>query len=374
MLGCMCEDLRCWTLVILLMGGLFVSGFAQVDLETVDLETVDLETDADFVVGIKEAAPFSFKNDAGVWDGISVTLWEQIAADTGVSYRYEERDLRGIIDGVTDGTLDAAIGALTITPTRETIFDFSHAFYNTGLGVAVRKGGSKGILDTLRQIMSGSFFRVVGLILVGLLIMTVLITLFERNLVKREPGKDGKARNKLAESLWWALVIMIGKNDSHPVSFGGRVMALSWMAASLFILSSLTAVITSVLTVNELQSNLTDPSQLSQVRVATVASSSSEDYLTEERVNYETAASVEEALGLLNEGAVDAVVYDKPLLLYWINNDYETLDVLPFTLAPQSYGIAVTTDNAWLELINQSLLTYNQGEAWNSLLFRYFGE
>ena len=369
MLIFMCGTVRVYTLFILLALFLFSD-----ELGTTGLAQEALEAEPTFTVGIKEAAPFSFKNDAGAWEGISVTLWEQIAADTGINFRYEERELRGLIDGVTDGTLDAAIGALTITPTREALFDFSHAFYNTGLGVAVRKDGGRGILDTFRQIMNGSFFRVVGLILVGLLIMTVLITLFERNLVQREPDKDGRARNKLAESLWWTLVIMIGKNDSHPVSFGGRLLALSWMTASLFIVSSLTAVITSVLTVNELQSSLTDPSQLSQVRVVTVASSSSEDYLTDERINYETAPSVEEALLLLDEGEVDAVVYDKPLLLYLVNTDFETLDVLPFTLAPQSYGIAVTTGNPRLEAINQSLLTRNQGEAWNAMLFSYFGE
>lgn len=364
MLGRMSEVLRHWAFVMLVLSGVPASGFAQSDLETA----------ADFIVGIKEAAPFSFKNDAGLWEGVSVTLWEQIAADTDINFRYEERDLQGIIDGVTDSTLDAAIGALTITPTRETVFDFSHAFYNTGLGVAVHKGGGQGILNTLRQIMSVSFFRVVGLILVGLLIMTVLITLFERNLVQREPDKDGRARNKLAESLWWTLVIMIGKNDSHPVSFGGRLLALSWMAASLFIVSSLTAVITSVLTVNELQNSLTDPSQLSQVRVVTVASSSSEDYLMAERINYQTAPSVEEALDLLDKNTIDAVVYDKPLLLYLVNTDYETLDVLPFTLAPQSYGVAVTSENPRLEAINQSLLVHSQGDAWDDLLFSYFGE
>lgn len=364
----MCKTVRGWTLC------LFLSFFMAATLSSAGWAREAPQTQDVFVVGIKEAAPFSFKNEQGVWDGVSVTLWEQVAKDTGIDFRYEERDLRGIIDGVTDGTLDAAIGALTITSVRESIFDFSHAFYFTGLGVAVQKDGGKGILGTLRQIMSGSFFRIVGLILVGLLIMTVLITLFERGLVQRQPDKHGKARHNLAESLWWALVIMIGKNDSHPVSFGGRLLALSWMGASLFILSSLTAVITSVLTVNELQSSVTDPSQLSQVRVATVASSSSEEHLRDERIKYKPVATIEEALDLLDEGEVDAVIYDKPLLRYLVNTEYETLDVLPFTLAPQSYGIAVTTGDPRLEAINQSLLTRSQGEGWNAMLFSYFGE
>jgi len=90
-------------------------------------------------VGIKEVPPFSYKDSNGKWIGISVRLWQWVAQDIGLTYKFEEHDLQGLLEGVRRGKLDAAVGALTITAEREKLFDFSHPFFNTGLGVAVNK-------------------------------------------------------------------------------------------------------------------------------------------------------------------------------------------------------------------------------------------
>ena len=326
-------------------------------------------------VGIKEAKPFSFKNESGAWEGISVVLWRGIAEDIGVSYRFEERDLQGLLDGVSDGTLDVAVGALTVTAAREATIDFSHSFYSTGLGVVTRSDSSGGLLNVLREVVQGSFFRVLGLILVGLLIVTLFIRVFESQLVKRKPDKEGRARDKLSESLWWALVIMIGKNDSHPLSVGGRVLALLWMVASLFIASSLTAVITSVLTVSELQSSVQSLDDLRRGSVVSVQNSSSSDFLVANRVVFSEVESVQDALERVRNGEADSVVYDRPLLQFTVGEDDSgELQVLPLVLAPQRYAVATVQGSPWLEAINLSLLSRLGDEDWQSLLYSYLGE
>lgn len=326
-------------------------------------------------VGIKEAAPFSFKNEEGRWQGISVSLWESIANDLELNYSYEELSLEDILKGLETASLDFAVGALTITATRESRFDFSHSFYNTGLGVATRNETSSGFIATLSHIFKGDFLTILIAIFTALILATIFITVFEKQHVRHKPENSAKARDKIKESLWWTLVIMIGKNDSHPVSTGGRILALIWMGASLFIVSSLTAVITSALTVNELQGTIESLEDLRRTRVVSLASSSSGEFLLNNRISFIQAENLEHAFELVVNNQADAVLYDRPLLQYTLNERFsEELMISKLVFAPQSYGLATPQDSEWLEPINQRLLERIDVDSWQDLLFTYLGE
>ena len=68
------------------------------------------------IIGTKDAPPFSMKTEDGKWTGISIELWRQIAQDLNLSYEYRETDIQGLIEGVRDGSLDAAVAAMTALP------------------------------------------------------------------------------------------------------------------------------------------------------------------------------------------------------------------------------------------------------------------
>ena len=95
-------------------------------------------------VGTKQAPPFAIKRPDGSWHGISIDLWRDIANDLGLTYELHEFDLQGLLSGVQDGSLDLAVAALTITAEREKGMDFTHAFYTTGLGIAIARGKKSG--------------------------------------------------------------------------------------------------------------------------------------------------------------------------------------------------------------------------------------
>ena len=81
------------------------------------------------IVGTKEAPPFSLKTSDGQWTGLSIDLWRQIAAELNLQFEFRELALKQLLEGVTDGSLNAVVAALTITPERNKNFDFTHAFY-----------------------------------------------------------------------------------------------------------------------------------------------------------------------------------------------------------------------------------------------------
>jgi hypothetical protein len=91
------------------------------------------------VVGLTQSPPFCMRGEDGSWSGISVELWEGIAADLGIDTEFRETTVTGLFDDLAPGRpLDVSIGALTITAEREDRLDFTQPFFLSGLGVAVK--------------------------------------------------------------------------------------------------------------------------------------------------------------------------------------------------------------------------------------------
>ncbi len=106
------------------------------------------------VVGTKETPPFAMKDADGHWTGISIDLWRQIAEELNLAYEWRELEQYALLTGIEDGSLDAVVANLTITPDRLDKFDFTYPFYTTGLGIAVpRRDGNAGIA-LIKQVFS----------------------------------------------------------------------------------------------------------------------------------------------------------------------------------------------------------------------------
>jgi ABC-type amino acid transport substrate-binding protein len=97
------------------------------------------------------------KQTDGSWDGISIELWRAIANDLNLDFELQERDLQGLLAGVQDGSLDLAVAALTVTAKREELFDFSHPFHTTGLGIAVPLRGGSIWFGVISRLFSWAF-------------------------------------------------------------------------------------------------------------------------------------------------------------------------------------------------------------------------
>jgi ABC-type amino acid transport substrate-binding protein len=106
-----------------------------------------------------------------------------------------------------------------------------------------------------------------------------------------------------------------------------------------------------------------------------VPTSTSEAYLRTHRLQYHTYATVQDGLRALAAGALDAMVYDAPLLRYLVAKELPgRVTVLPNTFERQYYGIALPTGSPWREEINYLLLEKIRQPAWHDLLYRYLGQ
>lgn len=327
------------------------------------------------IIGTKEAPPFSMKGPDGKWTGISIELWQDMAAQLKLNYQFKEMDLEQILAGVTNGTLNAAVAAISVTSEREHVMDFTHPFFTTGLGIAVSAKSSMPWLSVLKGLLSWQFLTVVGLL--GLLLLAVgfLVWLFERR------GNDehfgGKALEGIGSGFWWSAVTMttVGYGDKAPRTLGGRIIGLIWMFAAIIIISSFTAAITSALTVSQLGSPIHGPGDLPDVRVAGVTSSTGEAYLKREHIIYQSYPNASEAMKALAAGDVDAVVYDAPILQYLAKKDYPgKITVLPRKFIRQDYAIAVPQGSPLREKLDRLLESEIRSPHWQELIYTYLGE
>ena len=335
----------------------------------------DSKSSQPLIVGTKEAPPFSMKTSDGQWTGLSIELWRQVAAELNFKFEIRELTLKQLLEGVTDGSLDAAVAALTITPEREKTFDFTHAFYTTGLGIAVANKAHNPWFTVVRRFISVAFLKVIATLTLVLLGVGLLVWWFEH---KKNPQQfNGSAARGIGSGFWWSAVTMttVGYGDKAPVTLAGRILGLIWMFVAIIIISSFTAAITSSLTVTQLETVIKGPEDLPKVTVGTMTNTTSESYLKQIQISFRSYGSPQQGLAALKEGKVQALVYDAPILRYYIHQNYiGSLEVLPYRLQRQEYGIALQPKSPLREQINVVLLQKIREKAWQDKLSQYLGE
>ncbi len=325
-------------------------------------------------VGVKVAPPFVIADDDG-YKGLAIDLWQEVAAEHGWTYTYREYDLDGLLNAVRGREVDVGLGAITATAEREQSMDFAHPIISTGLSVAVRAESASGWLAVVQALVSPAFLSVIGLLVLVLFTVGVLVWAFEH---RRNPDQFGGSKAQgIFTGFWWAMVTMttVGYGDAAPRSVPGRVLGMLWMLTALIVVSFFTASITSALTVGKLQNQITSPSDLHKIRVASISGSTSGNWLERNHTSYVKADSLDGALTDLAAGRCDAVVYDVPLLAWSIRQRYQgRLRVLPFTLERQDYAFALPTASPLRESLDTSILKRINSPDWTGRLDEYFGD
>ncbi len=326
------------------------------------------------LVGTKHVPPFAIKGPDGRFSGLTIDMWKELAIRLGTPFEFQERDLPQLIAGLEDGSLDVVAAALTLTAERERKLDFTHPFFVSGLAIAVRGDEGRSMLPTIGKLFSGDFVRVVGGVALALWIASVAIWVFERR--KNPEHFGGNWIRGLGSAFWWSAVTMttVGYGDKAPSTLGGRLVAIIWMIAGVILISTLTAAITSALTVSQLRTSIGGPEDLRHHTVGTVVGSTGEDYLRQRGIETVPLASAMECLEALSAGRVDAVVYDDPVLRYVARSHPGLgIELLPHDFQLRGYALGLPQGSPMREPLNQVLLQYIHGDAWPRVRSAYLG-
>ena len=331
------------------------------------------------LVGTMDKPPFALKTADGSWRGLSIGLLDMIARDIGIEYELVEYEsFAEILAALENGKVDAAT-ALAVTAPRETMVDFSHPFLSTGSAIAVPVPTSRpGLFD-----FTGDFVdRFVSLDFIIVVAMLILISLAAGALVwllERRAGNvmfSGRGINGLWQGLWWAMVTMttVGYGDKAPKTPGGRIVALVWMFASIFLVASFTAAITASLTVGELSGKVRDLNDLYHVRVGSVPHSAPWDFLAQRGFATRPFKNEKDGLQAMVDGEIDAFFQNEIILKHFLKSDFPgRIHVLSAIFDQYYVSFAFPQGSALRERFNRALIKIMDSNDYPQYKERYIG-
>lgn len=211
-----------------------------------------------------------------------------------------------------------------------------------------------------------------------LVVFAVLILVISHGLWlierRRNPHFPGGYLRGIGQALWWSTITAIGYDDRPPVTVIGRLLAIAWMFVAIFVVANLITSLSAAATVRELRTSIRGIGDLRGQRVITVAGTTSASYLRSNGIVFSAAESAEEAYARLLEGWADAVVYDGPVMQYYIKTSGNPdLALVGGVFAIERYGIALPTDSPYREPINRALLKLAEEGVYQQLYNRWFG-
>ena len=308
-------------------------------------------------VVIKPAEPFAFEQN-GVLTGYSVDLWKKTAAEAGLSFEARVVDtVPELLEAVQSGVADVGVGAISITPEREQVLDFSHPFYKSGLQIMARAKGEAGAFSAFRALFNRNVGEVVLVLLLAVFLVSHILWMVERK-INAESFPEGYVRG-VWESTWWSIATLIsgGCENKAPVGVAGRLVAVVWMLGGIGLTSYITATLASAMTVNTLTAEVSGLSDLRGAQVGTITGSSAETLLKRTGLEVVGFPDVAAAAAALGGGAVKGVVYDSPILRYYVaQNPAAGFSLVgdPFDL--QDYGFALPLGSPLRKEINSAIL------------------
>ena len=94
-------------------------------------------------------APFEFQNEAGEFVGIDLDLLAAIAEDQGFEYELQALGFNAAVQALEAGQADGVIAGMSITDARKEKFDFSEAYFDSGvvMGIAADNEEVKSYAD-----------------------------------------------------------------------------------------------------------------------------------------------------------------------------------------------------------------------------------
>lgn len=325
----------------------------------------------DIKVGVSLFSPLVMKT-AGTYAGFEIELWEKIAAELKLKFSYAEYDFKNLLDAVKENKIDAALAGITLTEEREKVIDFSHSTFESGLRTIVSNKTKISFSALLKSIFTKEIMNILIALLVFILISAHVVWFAERN---GGGTLSGPYIPSIFNALWWAIVTVatIGYGDYTPVTLLGRFFASIAILSGLAIFGLYIAQISSVITLRRLKSDISSSKDLEGKTVATREGTTSESFLRAIGALVMPVSNIEEAFRKLEHEQVQAVVFDDPVLLYYVAHEGKgKARVIGEVFNKQSYGIALKRGSDIRENINRTILQLHDSGEYNALYKKWF--
>lgn len=330
-------------------------------------------TAAPLRVAVAGVEPFVISED-GVWRGLSVDIWQKVAALNNWEYQFVSYpDETAAVQAVHRGEADIVVAEIPISSDTVQYVEFSQPYFRAGLQIMVDDARP----HTLRRLMEDLdawghlkiFWGIAGIVVV----LTVLVTLFER---RHNPEFPKKWADGFAEAFYYVISLgLTGKSvyKGFP-GFLGRMMLVVWMLFGIVSVAFVTSSITTAMTVEKLRSHINGPQDLPGHRIGAVKNGKAIDYLSRHHLDTRTYPTIEAAVEGLLRGEVHAVVGSAPLLQYYdANHQQLSITEVGPVFSPYNYGFALAQGSPLRQPLNAALLRLQESGVLHEIGQKYFG-
>ena len=305
--------------------------------------------------------------------GFSIDLWHEVARRFGAEYSWSiVATPPELLQAIQRGTADVAISAIAITEERERLVDFSHPYFDSGLQIMVRAQNDPALLAALRALPWLPIAQLLGVSVGIIFLLANIIWLIER---RHNNTFQKPYLRAIGEGLWGAmLVIATGEHGDRdaPGVLKRVTVVLMWLLGVVLI-AQFTATVTSSQTVERLQSSIQGPRDLPGKTIATLPGSIAADYLTHLGLPFVPVYTADDAIRMLTQGELQAIVFDAPSLQYWAaKRGNGLLRVVGPLFRPQKYGIAIAEGSPLRKPINEALLAIQDDGTYEKIYARWF--
>jgi polar amino acid transport system substrate-binding protein len=312
---------------------------------------------------------------AGGYGGLAIELWEQIAFSQGWQSKYiEVSSFPELMDMVSKGTIDIAVGDLSITSQRLKLMDFSQPYFDSGLQIMVDSHRHTGLRALLRGMYEAGHLRIIaaGAALLGL--ATIALTFFDRRL---DPEFPKEWVPGLADSFYHVMSTSVTGNPTHKRIIEGplgRFLAALCLLLGVLIAAYITSSMTSVMTANTLHGEIMGPQDLPGKKIGTIAGTAAEAYCRSAGLDTEGYGDVDSAVRALLARKISAIVYNAPTLRFYAREhpDLPVIEVGPL-FAPRKFGFAMPLGSLLERGINPALMGLIEDGFMDRLSLKYLG-
>jgi polar amino acid transport system substrate-binding protein len=326
------------------------------------------------LVAVAQIEPFVVVGANGSHSGFSIDLIEDISDEVGFDIQYVDVDsVEAELDAVREGRANLAISAISITSAREKTVNFSTSMFESGIQVMISSGsGSISGSKIFSDIFSPFLFVILGLMLFGSVLTGVFVWAWERRHGNDQFTNSGA--QGVFDGIWWATVTLftIGYGDKVPHKVVSRLVTMAWMLVGVLLVATITAQVTSKLTVDRLESKITSAAHLAGKNVISYPGTTSWDYLANHGIKARPVDNVDTAYEEVRSGKADAFVFDASII-QWLVANRSGVKVAGPIIQYENYGIVMAQGSPLTEPINQALLHLREDGTYERLKKSYFG-
>ncbi|WP_286174781.1 transporter substrate-binding domain-containing protein [Mycobacterium sp. DL99] len=330
-------------------------------------------------VAVHQLEPFVMRTSSGELTGFSIDLWDEVAKRVGWTTDYlTTDDVRGQLAAVTARRADVAVGGISLTAQREQSFDFTQPTLDAGLQIIVPVQDTRPSVPGLGGYLDLLLSRTMLVWLAAAVVVSVVpahvFWLVERRRTER-PVVSRSYFPGIFQAFGWGMGSLVGRQSVSATQTITKALAILWGFAAIVFVSFYSANLSATLTVAKLDAKITGPADLYEKSVATVHGTTAADFLHSMGIDATETSTIEESYHLLREEGYDAVVFDAPVLRYYVAHRGEGVAV---TAGPvfqdENQGFVISTNSPLRKPIDQALFRMREDGTYNLIKEKWFGD